>query len=230
VQLWDVRSRRRVGKVIAPRAGSVFSVAFNGEGTLLATGSYFHRLDLWDVSARSRHGRSMRVVDEGFPSVAFDPSGALLAAGGASGLVRVWRVGDQRPAFPPLAGHSGPVTGASFDPRALLLATTNEFGGTRLWDSVTGAPYGDELISEKPGSLEPNLKLAFLARNAFSPNGRLLATAGADTFAMVWEIDPAVWRERACAIVGRNLSRAEWRLYLPSGRPYRPTCPGWPSG
>ena len=47
---------------------------------------------------------------------------------------------------------------------------------------------------------------------------------------MLWEVDPAVWRERACSIAGRNLSREEWKLYLPAGTSYRPTCSEWPSG
>jgi hypothetical protein len=33
-----------------------------------------------------------------------------------------------------------------------------------------------------------------------------------------------------CAIVGQNLSREEWGLYLPPDMPYRPTCAEWPSG
>jgi class 3 adenylate cyclase len=28
-------------------------------------------------------------------------------------------------------------------------------------------------------------------------------------------------------LVGRNLSREEWKLYLPAGAPYRATCPEW---
>jgi hypothetical protein len=47
---------------------------------------------------------------------------------------------------------------------------------------------------------------------------------------MLWDIDPAVWRQRACAIVGRNLTREEWKLYLPPGTPYRATCSEWPTG
>ena len=146
VQLWDVDSRRRVGRAIAPGGGSVLLVAFSPDGTLLATGSYGGRLDLWDVATQARHGKPMRVADDGFPSVAFDPSGQLVAGGGAIGPVRVWRVADQRPAFPPLAGHTGPVTGAAFDPAGSFLATTSLLGGTRLWDPATGLGYGDELV------------------------------------------------------------------------------------
>ena len=142
------------GKAIAPGGGSVMGVAFNADGTLLATGSG-GRLDLWDVATQARHGKPMRVADDGVPSVAFDPSGRLVAGGGAIGPVRVWRVADQRPAFPPLSGHTGPVTGAAFDPAGSFLATTSLFGGTRLWDPATGLGYGDELVgSAMPGSLD----------------------------------------------------------------------------
>jgi WD40 repeat protein/tRNA A-37 threonylcarbamoyl transferase component Bud32 len=231
VQLWDAESRRRVGRAIVPGAGSVFSVAFSPDGTLLATGSG-GRLDLWDVATQGRRGRPMRVADDGVLGVAFDPSGKLVAAGGAIGPVRVWRVEDGSPAFPPLSGHTGGyVTGTAFDPAGSLLATTSLFGGTRLWDPSTGLPYGDELVSPWPESVEPTIDLAALPlRNAFSPDGKLLATAGVEAHAMVWEVDPAVWRRRACAIAGRNLSREEWRLYLPAGTAYRPTCQEWPGG
>ena len=232
VQLWDVDSRQRMGRAIVPRAGSVLSLAFSRDGTLLATGSYFGRLDLWDVSTQARHGKPMKVSDDGFLSVSFDPSGRLVAAGGASGLVRVWRVADQRPAFPPLAGHTGFVTGASFDPRGSFLATMTLFGVARMWDPPTGLDYGAELISEKPGSFEPTFEVpSFLGlRNAFSPDGKLLAVPGIENRAMLWEVDPAVWRRRACAIAGRNLTREQWKLYLPSGMRYRATCSEWPIG
>jgi WD40 repeat protein/class 3 adenylate cyclase/energy-coupling factor transporter ATP-binding protein EcfA2 len=233
VQLWDVHSRSRVGRAIAPGGGSVLSLAFNGDGTLLATGSYGGRLDLWDVAAQAGHGKPMRVADDGFPSVAFDSSGRLVAAGGGIGPVRVWRVADQRPAFPPLSGHTSPVTGVAFDPAGSFLATTSLSGGTRLWDPTTGLAYGDELVaSTRPGSLVSSIDLPpFLGlRNAFSPDGKLLAVAGVETLAMLWDVDPAVWRLRACATVGRNLSREEWKLYLPAGTPYRATCSKWPTG
>jgi WD40 repeat protein len=232
VQLWDVRSRRRVGPAIRPGGGSVLSLAFSDDGTLLATGSYRGRLDLWDVATHAHHGKPMRVADDGVASVSFDPSGRLVAGGGAIGPVRVWRVADQRPAYPPLTGHTGPITGASFDRAGSFLATTSVFGGTRLWDPTTGLRYGDELVgAARPASLLRSIDVPALAlRNAFSPDGKVLAVAGVETRATLWNVDPAVWRRRACAIVGRNLSPQEWTLYLPAGTRYRATCPRWPTG
>ncbi|HEX7312125.1 MAG TPA: protein kinase [Gaiellaceae bacterium] len=233
VQLWDVDTSSRVGQAIRPGAGSVLSLAFNADGTMLATGSYEHRLDLWDVATQKRHGKPMRVFDDAVPSVAFDPSGELVAGGGANGPVHVWRVADQRPAFPPLTGHIGPVTGTAFDPAGSFLATTTLFGATRLWDAVTGLGYGDELAaSPRPSAVLSSMEFPqFLGlRNAFSPDGKVLAVSGVETLAMLWDADPAVWRRRACAIAGRNLTREQWKLYLPAGTPYRKTCSQWPSG
>jgi WD40 repeat protein len=230
VQLWDVTSRRRVGRAIEPGAGSVLSVAFSHDGTLLATGSYKGRLDLWDVAKRAPVGKPVTIADDGVLTVAFAPSGDLVAGGSAVAPVRVWRVSDQQPAFPPLAGHSSYVTGTAFRPDGTVLATTDIFGGTRLWDTATGLAYGAELKSPWPDSLEPTVNLPFLGlRNAFSLDGKLLAATGVDGRAMVWDVDPVVWRQRACAIVGRNLTREEWQLYLPSGAPYRATCSEWTS-
>ncbi len=229
VQLWDVATRRPVGRPIVPGAGSVLSLAFSGDGNLLATGSA-GRLDLWDTASQTHVGKPMTVADDAFLSVALDPAGRFVAAGEAVAPVRVWHVADQQPASPPLSGHPGFVTGAAFRPDGGLLATSDLFGGTRLWDPATGLAYGDELISPRPKSLEPNVPLPFLGlRNAFSPDGRRLAAASGYGRAMIWDVDPAVWPERACAIVGRNLSREEWALYLPPGTPYRTTCSEWPS-
>jgi hypothetical protein len=43
---------------------------------------------------------------------------------------------------------------------------------------------------------------------------------------IMWDIDPASWREKACTVAGRNMTKAEWRKYMPRDEPYGPTCPG----
>ena len=39
----------------------------------------------------------------------------------------------------------------------------------------------------------------------------------------VWDIRPQAWAQRACAIAGRTLTRAEWHDALPE-RDYAPAC------
>ena len=235
-ELWDVRlqtARRTEG-----RAGSRLGVhggILTPTASLLATGSYRGQLDLWDVATRKHPTASpMLVAGDGVLSVAFDPSSELLAAGGSgTGGVRVWRVADQRPAFPPLAGHTGNVVGTAFDPDGTFLATSTLSGGTRLWDPAIGLGYGGELASGAPGPHRSCRPSSCRASGLWQRVQRGRQAAGRP-----WGRDPpdAVGRRpgglarRACAIVGRNLTPEEWRLYLPSGTNYRATCPQWPIG
>jgi hypothetical protein len=56
-----------------------------------------------------------------------------------------------------------------------------------------------------------------------SPDGRHLLTTAANGQGAVWDIDPESWKQRACDLANRALSRAEWEEFLP-GRPYEPAC------
>jgi hypothetical protein len=58
---------------------------------------------------------------------------------------------------------------------------------------------------------------------AFDPIGHTLAIAFNDGTVLLWDIDPASWRKRACAVAGCRLTPQEWQDFLP-GRPYQPSC------
>jgi WD40 repeat protein len=62
------------------------------------------------------------------------------------------------------------------------------------------------------------------SRPAFSPDGNTVATPSFDGTTVVWDLQPSHWLTAACAVVGRNLTRAEWSQYFGS-TPYRTTCP-----
>jgi hypothetical protein len=62
---------------------------------------------------------------------------------------------------------------------------------------------------------------------AFSPDGAALASAGTDEVLIVWNMQIQAWQARACGQAGRNLTPAEWRLYL-NDETYHKTCPQWP--
>jgi class 3 adenylate cyclase/WD40 repeat protein len=45
-----------------------------------------------------------------------------------------------------------------------------------------------------------------------------------------WNIDFATWPDLACERAGRNLTRAEWKQYMPTDDAYHQTCPQFASG
>jgi hypothetical protein len=57
---------------------------------------------------------------------------------------------------------------------------------------------------------------------AFVRNGEQLALMHT-TGGLLADLRPASWKEEACDVVRRTLTRAEWESVLPD-RPYEPAC------
>ena len=179
VQLWDVDTRSRVGRAIAPGAGSVLSWPSTRTGrcwrpAATAAGSTCGMWPARNVTA-SRCGWSTT------PSRA---SRSIRAAGSSPAAERTdrcacgaWRISG-RP-FRPSPGTPAPITGAAFDPADSFLATTTCSArpgcGIRPPVSATATSWSrarGPARSRRPSSFQ------FLGlRNAFSPDGKVLAVA-----------------------------------------------------
>jgi WD40 repeat protein len=88
VQLWDVRAGQ-VLKTLHGHTNRIWTVAFDPEGNILASGSDDHTVRLWDVHAGQEikvlHGHTNRVL-----SVAFSPDGNILASSSDDGTIMFW--------------------------------------------------------------------------------------------------------------------------------------------
>jgi hypothetical protein len=97
------------------------------------------------------------------------------------------------------------------------LAAGGGGGATRLYDLQTGTQLG-----------APYPRKSSVTWGTFSLDGRSLVVGGLDGDPQItWDIDPASWREKACTVAGRNMTKAEWEKYMPAGEPYRAICPGY---
>ncbi len=119
-------------------------------------------------------GRQQPIVNElayvlgpqGARVVAFSPDGKLLATGGAP-TGQIWSTETGLPKGPPLEGHPGGVKAIAFNSSGTLLATGAWDGMARLWDPASGQLVFNPI---RHGN-SPLFGLAF------SPDGKLLATA-----------------------------------------------------
>ena len=206
--LYDLRT----GKELAALAGkgSVVDVDFSPDGKLLASTSLTGTVTLWDV-ARRKIARELPGAVATF-AVRFSPDGKLLAVGDSSGAVALWNPATGKRAGQPLLGHSGSVGSLGFGPSGRTLVTSNEDGKLRLWDVATRKLIGAPLPGSTTGGSVH-----------FFPDGKhVLAVFNSGT-AIIWNVDPAAWKAKACSVAHRNLGHAEWREFL-GGRSYRHVC------
>ena len=90
--MWDVATGHEVGDGVTGDSGSVVSVAFSPDGTILATGTQDGTTQLWDAATLQQIGVPLTADSRRISSVAFSPDGKTLATSSYAGTVRLWNV------------------------------------------------------------------------------------------------------------------------------------------
>ncbi|MCO6454682.1 MAG: protein kinase [Pirellulaceae bacterium] len=157
---------------------NVNCLAYNSDGTLLASGSQDCTARLWD--ARTGHQRQiLRGHVASVTCLAFSADGQTLATGGFDARVLLWDVATGRQRGE-IQGHILAINGLAFHASGTLLAS---------------AGADDTIQIHKLGTREPARVIIGFGGDTrcvtFSPDGSLLAAAGSDhrrPSVRVWEV------------------------------------------
>jgi WD40 repeat protein len=153
-------------------------------------------------------------------SVAASPDGSVLVTATIDGDVTL--------RDPATGGPTArEITGATGRPNNIVLSDDN----TRMLVATRSDAHVYEVGSTTQIGRALRLELSGTAAHlgaTLRPDGRQLAVA-TEHGVQLWDLEPDAWRDAACRVAGRNLTRGEWDSYLPQGEPYHATCPQWPA-
>jgi WD40 repeat protein/DNA-binding SARP family transcriptional activator len=212
VLLWQMRGGRPTGRPdeFWPSFMST-DAELSPDGRLLAIANGVG-IDIIDVATHDPRAHLPGSGHDDF-SARFTPDGQFVSAVSQTGRVRLWSTKTWRPVAAPIAGHAGATGWQSVSPDSATLATGGVDGTIRLYDLRTQQPLGPPLPAVPNHSVAPQ----------FSPDGAYLFAITDAGRSFRWNVRPSSWSQRACAVAGRRLTRAEWRDALP-GRAYAPAC------
>lgn len=166
VPIWDIDSQELVAE-LEGHTGTVLAVAFNRDGSVLASGSADETIRIWDVVT----GNVVHVLEVGatIRSLAFSPTDrTTLVSGSTDGAVRLWDV-DAGAEVETLTDGASWVESVAFDSTGSIVATGALDNQVRLYN--VGQP-GQQLVIDDHRD--------WIQRAVFDPRGGRLVTTGND--------------------------------------------------
>ncbi|MFK0111004.1 hypothetical protein [Streptomyces sp. NPDC091217] len=140
------------------------TLAFAGDGSVLAAGDQTGRVALWDKDLARREGvlRStfpapLDTTPEGVTALAFSPDGRTLAVGGAAGSLQLWDVATQRPLGGPLTTPGEAVDSLAFGPDGTTVYAGSAHVPLQRYDIDSG--HAESTVCARAGGSGPTREL-----------------------------------------------------------------------
>jgi WD40 repeat protein len=196
VEIWDTQTHQRSARFMG-HTGLVHSVAFSGDGLLLASGSTDRTVRVWEVAQAKCVAVLTGHTDEVF-TAEFHPDGKRLASAGRDRAIWLWDLSTGEEVAR-LEGHTNYVFSLAFSPDGATLVSGSGDGTVRIWD--TAPPAQRHQARREAEALRPEAE-------------RLVARL----FAELREPDQVVARLRADQSLSDPLRRAATRAVMRRGQ------------
>ena len=180
----------------------VYHLAFNRDGSRLASCGYDKAIRVWDTKSGKVLG-VLREHTEAVYAVAFSDDGTLLASAAADRSVKVWDV-DEGVRLYTITDPTDAVLTLAFRPGTRQLAAGGQDKRIRVWDIGDTAA---RVIRSRPAHRSAVLRVAF------SGDGTQLASTGTDKDVKLWDADSG----RELHVFGAQSDWAQALAFSPDG-------------
>jgi WD40 repeat protein len=191
------------------------AIALSPDGATLAGVTDAGNLLLWNIP-RGYAPQTIFTNKISLNALTFSPSGANLIFGDSKGILRALQLSDNR-IMSTLTGHVGPIDQIVFSHSGKFMATCSKDKTVRLWNL--------DNLSEYPLVLDDHGDWVWSAAFTHDDRQLLVGLHGIAITLKSWPTDVDALSKSLCGYVSRNLTRAEWELYVGNHLPYEQTCP-----
>jgi WD40 repeat protein/ABC-type dipeptide/oligopeptide/nickel transport system ATPase subunit len=178
IRLWDTRTWQELYRWQG-YSNRIESIGFAPDGTQLVSGSQDGIVRIWDVQT-GNIVQTLTGSPESIQSVDYSADGSLIASGSMDGRLRVWDAKTGK-LVRQIVADSESVFNVQFSPglqlgQQRLVASCGMDNTACLWVAATG-----ELVTTLDGD-------RLIHTIGFSPDGKLLITAGFDCCWRLWDV------------------------------------------